>query len=313
MRCIKCQAKAVTEIRQHNAAYCAEHFFGHFENQVRRNIRRYRMCAEKDRILVAVSGGKDSLALWDVLVNFGYQTAGLHIHLGIGGYSDKGLEAAQGFARARNLELITVNVAQDYGMAIPELAQTLRRAPCSGCGLTRRYIFNREASERGYNVLATGHNLDDEAATLLGNVLHWDMEHLPRQHPALETTHPKFVRKIKPLYTLSEKETATYCLLKRIRYHADECPNAAGARSLIYKHALNEIELNSPGAKLRFVRGFLEKARAALSAQPVALRECLSCGQPTTTERCAFCRLWDQALARRKKSQAVRLASFPAL
>ena len=46
-------------------------------------------------------------------------------------------------------------------------------------------LFNRAALEGGFDVVATGHNLDDEAATLLGNTLRWQTELIARQHPSL--------------------------------------------------------------------------------------------------------------------------------
>ncbi len=68
------------------------------------------------------------------------------------------------FARARGAGLRVVSVREKYGLGIRELARQARRAACSVCGLHKRYFFNREAVEGGYNVVATGHNLDDEAA-----------------------------------------------------------------------------------------------------------------------------------------------------
>lgn len=295
MRCIQCETKAVIDLPRHNAAFCREHFLQYFDNQVRRNIRRHSMCDGTNRILVAVSGGKDSLALWDLLIRLGYNTTGLHVQLGIDGYSARGEEASRKFAAAHDVPLLTVDLARSYGLNIPQLSHALGRVPCSGCGLSRRYVFNREALEHGFDVIATGHNLDDEAATLLGNVLHWQVGYLAHQAPVLESTYPGLVRRIKPLYTLTEKETATYCLLKDIAYHADECPNSKGARSLLYKDVLNRIERESPGAKQTFVRGFLEKTQAVFQNESVNLRDCAICGQPTTSNTCAFCRMWERA------------------
>ena len=52
-------------------------------------IDDFDMLQPTDRILVAVSGGKDSLAVWDMLIEAGYQADGLYIGLGIGEYSDE--------------------------------------------------------------------------------------------------------------------------------------------------------------------------------------------------------------------------------
>ncbi len=102
--------------------------------------------------------------------------------------------------------------------------------------MSKRHIFNDTALRHGYDVLATGHNLDDEAAVLFGNVLRWETEYLGRQHPVLPAA-PGFVRKVKPLIRLSERELAAYCVLNDIDYIVEECPMAAGNRHLGYKHA----------------------------------------------------------------------------
>ena len=160
--------------------------------------------------------------------------------------------------------------------------------------------MNRAAVGHGYPVIATGHNLDDEAAVLFGNVLHWQMDPLARQSPALASTHPKLARRVKPLYRLSERETAAYAFLRGIDYIVDECPFAKGATSIAHKQILDRLEEASPGAKHNFLFGFLEKARGAFqNADPVALNECVVCGQVTTGEICAFCKLSDQVKRRR--------------
>src|SRR5207247_1748980 len=131
------------------------------------------------------SGGKDSLALWDVLLDLEYRAAGLYLGLGIGEYSSRSAEVARSFARQRNAELIEVDLATEYGFDIPTAGRKGSRSTCAVCGLSKRYVFNRVAAERGFDVVATGHNLDDEAATLLGNTLRWETASIARQSPVL--------------------------------------------------------------------------------------------------------------------------------
>ena len=95
-------------------------------------------------------------------------------------------------------------------------------------------------------MVATGHNLDDEAAVLFGNVLRWDAEYLGRQYPVLPAS-PGFVRKVKPLVRLSEREMAAYCVIRGIDYIVEECPMAEGNRHLAYKEALNTLEQTLAG------------------------------------------------------------------
>ena len=295
MKCRKCGEPAILELRRHNAAFCAPDFLDFFRNQVREAIRKYRMLERDERVLVAVSGGKDSLALWDVLIDDGYRTTGLYLDLGIFDYSVASKAKCEAFAAARGVPLIVTSVAEAVGAPVPVIKDVTRRPPCSGCGLSKRYLMNRVALEHGMPVVATGHNLDDEAATLLGSVLHWQTEALSRQSPALPSTHEKLVRRVKPLYRLSERETAAYAFLRRIDYIVEECPFAKGATSIAHKEILSRMEDASPGAKHNFLFGYLEKARAAFErAEAVTLNECARCGQVTTGTVCAFCKLADQ-------------------
>ncbi|HEV8473253.1 MAG TPA: ATP-binding protein [Methylomirabilota bacterium] len=295
MKCRKCGEPAALELRRHNAAFCGPDFLEFFRNQVREAIRRHKMFARDERVLVAVSGGKDSLALWDVLIDEGYDTTGLYLDLGIFDYSVESKTKCEAFAARRGAPLIVTRVADEVGAPVPVIKQVTRRPPCSGCGLSKRYLMNRVALDHGLPVVATGHNLDDEAATLFGSVMHWQMEALPRQSPALPSTHAKLVRRVKPLYRLSERETAAYAFLRRIDYIVEECPFAVGATSIAHKKILDRMEDAAPGAKHNFLFGFLEKARPAFErAESVTLQECVRCGQVTTGTVCAFCKLADQ-------------------
>ena len=306
MKCRVCRAPAVLDIRRHNAAFCREHFLRHCRDQIRRAIDDHDMIAPGEQVLVAVSGGKDSLALWDVLVGLGYEAHGLYLGLGIGGYSDASAQAARTFARARGLRLHEVDLAAEYGYDVPGAAAATHRSPCGACGLSKRHVFNSVAVEHGYDVVATGHNLDDEAAVLLGNVLRWEAGYLGRQHPVLPASLG-FARKVKPLYRLGERETAAYCVLVGIDYQVEECPMAEGNRHLGYKEVLNALEDRSPGAKAAFVFGFVDRAHEHFAEEAGAeredLRACEVCGSPTTSDVCAFCRLRERVGSRAVHAQ----------
>jgi uncharacterized protein (TIGR00269 family) len=295
VKCTKCKGSAILELRRHNAAFCAPDFVAFFKNQVREAIRKYHMFSRDERVLVAVSGGKDSLALWDVLIDDGYDTTGLYLDLGIFEYSVESKARCEAFATSRGVPLVISRVADEVGAPVPVIKQVTRRPPCSGCGLSKRYLMNKAAQDHGIPVVATGHNLDDEAATLFGSVMHWQTDALPRQSPALASTHPKLVRRVKPLYRLSERETAAYAFVRKIDYIVEECPFAKGATSIAHKETLNRMEEASPGAKHNFLFGFFEKARPAFErADGVTFNECTRCGQVTSGTVCAFCKLSDQ-------------------
>jgi uncharacterized protein (TIGR00269 family) len=299
MRCRRCPQQAVIEIRRHNAAYCPACFVEVFRRQIERTIERHRMLEATDRVLVAVSGGKDSLALWDVLLDLAYDATGLYLGLGIGGYSDRSAQVARAFSESRGAELLTVDLARDFGYDVPTAGRKGPRSTCAICGLSKRYVFNRAAIEGGYDVVATGHNLDDEAATLLGNTLRWRTDAIARQAPVLPARQG-LVRKIKPLHRVSELETAAYAFLRGIDYVVEECPLVSGNTQLRYKEAMNAIEGSSPGTKAQFLFGFLDRSRSLFAHEDQAVLEpCGSCGQPTPGAFCAFCRARAQILGER--------------
>jgi tRNA(Ile)-lysidine synthase TilS/MesJ len=184
----------------------------------------------------------------------------------------------------------------------------------------KRYFFNRVAAEGKFTVVATGHNLDDEAARLLGNLLHWHRDHLSRQHPFLPDAGEGLVRKVKPLWRVSELETASYGFLKGIDYVTEECPMSEDATSLVYKEALSFVEEQMPGTRTVFYQGFLDPGNPLRRAPEGRPREetaegeaggmaegagtpraCASCGAPTYAETCSFCRLRERVQKRREQ------------
>ena len=295
MRCKRCSRQAVINLRSYRLALCEEHFVERFISVVRRAVKEYRLLSRHDRVLVAVSGGKDSLALWDVLLELGYTADGLYIDLGIrrGRYSEISKRKSIAFAEQRGAELKVLDLRREYGATMPKLARRSTRSTCGVCGIVKRHEMNRIALEGGYDVLATGHNLDDEASVLLANLLRWNTGLLARQAPRLEAWHPKLVPKVKPLCLLTERETATYAIVRGIDYVYElECPYSERATSITMKEALNRIEERSPGTKLYFYRGFLKHRELFAPSQGRGkAMECEVCGFPTTSRRCAFCRL----------------------
>jgi tRNA-5-methyluridine54 2-sulfurtransferase len=303
VKCRTCGQKAAIHMRQHRLALCKEHFLDWIPEQTQRFIKKYKMFTTRDRVLVAVSGGKDSLSLWDILWRQGYDCDGLYIGLGIDrgiGYSDESRRLTERFAKARGLHLHVVEVEEQYGESIPILSERTQRGkekPCAVCGLSKRHIMNRVAHENGYDVLVTGHNLDDEASVLLGNTLNWASSFLVRQWPVLEASQTGLARKAKPLCRFYERDMAAYALLRGIDYIYEECPYAEGSKSLYYKSLLNQLEEERAGAKLAFYLSFLQAKEEGLFAKDgdkaeKQLHRCPTCGQPTTTPNlCTFCRM----------------------
>ena len=303
MRCRKCGQRAAINMRHHRLALCSSHFPEWLVEQTQRFIEKYNMFTPSDRLLVAVSGGKDSLSLWDILWRLGYQTVGLYIDLGIDGdirYSARSRQCAQRFAEERGLVLDIFDIKSEIGRDLPDLADENLRGkekPCSTCGLVKRYIMNRFALKQEFDALVTAHNLDDEAAILLANTLDWSLEHLSRGLPVMPSG-AGFVKKVKPFCRISERESAAYAIMRAIEYMEDECAYSAGSKQLFFKHHLNEWEDEMPGVKLRFYNNYLKAIEKGAfparqdSPEILSLQQCSVCGQPTTADGLgAFCRM----------------------
>jgi len=302
MKCKKCGAKASVNMRQHRLALCKEQYLEWVPEQTERFIKKYDMFTRDEKILVAVSGGKDSLSLWEILVRLGYQADGFYIGLGIDegiNYSHESQRLTEKFANENNLKFHIVDIGREYGQPIPVMAERSHRGfgkPCAVCGLAKRHEMNRIARDLGYDVLATGHNLDDEAAVLFGNTLSWASDFLLRQSPVLPSSEG-LARKVKPLCRFYEREMTAYAIARGIEYIYEECPFAEGSQSIYYKEVLNQLETARPGTKLIFYLRFLEARKSGelfieKNVEHAHVHPCTKCGQLTSApDMCSFCRM----------------------
>ncbi len=293
MKCKVCKELAVVSLRSHHAGFCAPCFLQFFERQVERGINSQKLFTRDDKVLVALSGGKDSLALMFELARLGYQVTGLHIDLSIEGSSNVTRKVVEDFCAKHGFELIVKEMAKE-GLAIPLVKARLKRPICSACGKIKRYFFNKTAMDLGFTALATGHNLDDEVARLFSNTIRWDNAYLSDQGPMLEA-EDGFARKVKPLWRLTEFETANYGFLMGIEHHYAPCPYSGGASFTFHKHLWQQLEEAMPGRKLDFYQGFLQRGRPVFARAEAeagqTLTPCQRCGYPTSAEVCGVCRI----------------------
>ena len=291
MKCKFCERKAFIKLHYPRMYLCEKHFMEYFERKVKRTIERYKLLRPDERVLVVVSGGKDSAVTAYVLKKLGYRIECLHINLGIGEYSEKSEDYAVRQCKKLGVPLHIVRIKELLGKGIGEVRT--RRPICSYCGLTKRYIFNKFAYDNGFDAVATGHNLDDEASFIFSSIMHWNTQYLAKQGPILPG-EGKFVKKVKPLYELTEREVVAYALASGIEYHIEECPHARGATTLEYKEILNMMEEKRPGTKINFVKGYLRKKKLfKTELEEIKLGECRVCGMPAQGEKCSFCSFWD--------------------
>ena len=164
--------------------------------------------------------------------------------------------------------------------------------------MIKRYVMNKICIEKGYNLLLTGHNLDDEAAALFGNVLYWKKEYLWKKDISLEEDEGHLSRKAKPFFLCSEREVAAYAIISGIDYIYEECPFSKGAKTITYKNILGSIEESSPGTKLMFIKGYLKELEEIKRSSPhegfrgsnAGTGYCGACGYPSGGGLCGYCR-----------------------
>lgn len=292
MGCDICGRKPTYRLYQRGRILCKDHFVEFFIGKVRDTIESFSLFSKDDRIMVAVSGGKDSLVLLKVLKDLGYDVCAFHINLGIGEYSDISSKKFMNFVEREKISHIILDVKSMMGFGIGEIAKKVKRPTCSVCGTIKRYLMDRYS--KGY-VVATGHNLDDEVSFLFMNLFNWSLGYIKRQSPILPEEHG-FSRKVKPLSLIYEYETALYAFINGIDYVLDECPLSHGATTLDIKKAVNMIEGKIPDFKVRFFETFINlKDRIDVEdRRDGELRPCLRCGYPTIIGVCLFCRIMER-------------------
>ncbi len=291
MKCRVCGEPASISLKAYNTALCASDFISFLEKRTLTTIKKYHLFDEEEKLIVAVSGGKDSLSVWSILNKLGYTADALYIHLGIEEYSDLSLEKILKMADILKSRVYIFNVLKIFGKDIYKLSRVMKRVPCSACGTIKRYIMNRVCMDKGYTTVVTGHNIDDEASALFGNILYWKDEYIGKKNLVLEGREGHLSKKVKPFFLCSEREIAAYAILNDIDYIKQECPYSVGANTLIYKEILNKLEVKSPGTKLQFVKGYL-KAYKSYEKEHIKTIDnfCSQCGYPTYGDLCNFCR-----------------------
>ncbi len=263
------------------------------------------MLSYNDRIAIAVSGGKDSITLLNVLASMERKfprasLVAVTVDEGIKGYRDEALEIAAETCKKLKIENHSVSFKSLYGFTLDEIVQRMRErknelTPCAFCGVLRRKALNVAALEVGANKVATGHTLDDEVQTSLLNVFHGDITRLASEKPVTDQVHPRLVQKVKPLCEIPEKESALYAYVKGLPFQSTPCPYASEALRNDIRVLLNQIEERHAGTKFTVFKS-LEKLRPAISSitEKGEFKECKECGDPSVGELCMACQLLKQ-------------------
>jgi len=299
-RCRFCGGAASYHLDHARMSLCQGCFIQYYERKVHRIIARHRMLDGARRVAVAVSGGKDSLALLQALQEIssrhypGVEVHAIHIDLGIPGYSEECRRIAEGVCERLGVECAVYDLREVEGYGIPDLLTTpFRRRICAACGTVKRYLLNKIAYGMGADRLATGHNLDDMVEILFELYLRGSVGEIARIRPVSWSSHPKLVTRIKPLIELTEKEDLYYVLAKGLPILEAECPLSTESRMNKRKRLIHAIESEIPGFRHTFYKSHLKRLLPMLEAgvEEPEIRECARCGMPAISEVCSYCKL----------------------
>jgi uncharacterized protein (TIGR00269 family) len=305
-KCTLCRRGDAVYLRPYSGEkLCGRCFCLSVEDRVRSTIAKYEMLRFDDRIAVGVSGGKDSMALLNILTKLEKsfpkaELAAVTVDEGIRKYRDEALTIAAKGCRKLGVEHIVVSFKQLFGQELDSLVERLRKktsvgrglTPCAYCGVLRRRALNSAAREWGATKLATAHNLDDETQTILLNILHGDPLRIVRHRPVSSSASSGFVCRIKPFCEVLEKEIAFYAYLNKVKFQAIPCPYASTALRNDVRTMLNRMEERHSGLKYTVYRS-AERLRSS-SWETVDLRRwnaCKLCGEPAGHEVCQPCKL----------------------
>ena len=293
-RCDKCGRPAVALLTYSGRHLCWEHFRELFHKRVRRWMRRQWFLRRGMRVLVALSGGKDSGTALHVLnEEFGDRVELLAISVdeGIRGFREKTLERAKEAAASEGVEHVFVTFKEFYGVTTDDAARVLDRPPCSFCGVLRRKLLNVKAKELGADYIALGTNLDDFSQTVLMNVVKNDVMKLARIGPH-KLRIPGLVPRVFPLISIPESEVLTYALQEGIPFSEEVCPYKFLAVRGRFRGVLGYLESSIPGTRHSLLNFYMElRPFLGKRARGVRVGGCERCGEPTSGRLCKACQL----------------------
>lgn len=293
--CSLCREPAIVFQRHSGRHLCGRHFTAEVEQRVADTIKKRNLIVAGDRVAVALSGGKDSTALLLILSRLltcwqDVRLVAITIDEGIAGYREETVNSAEQLTRRLGIEHHCISFSELFGDSLDTFLKGREPQACSICGILRKKGLVSGAHRIGATKLATGHNLDDEAQSVLMNVFRGDLSRLCRNSGV--DSSGKFVPRIKPLSLVSEKEIAQYLILHDAWTELPECPYTRYAMRREVRSLLSGFEYRHPGTMLHLIES-RHKIEVACTGSVISepLRSCRGCGDPSSGEFCQVCLL----------------------
>ncbi|GIM11593.1 hypothetical protein Vretimale_15091, partial [Volvox reticuliferus] len=285
--CIKCQSsKAMLKRPKTQEQVCRGCFFTLFEEEVHETIVQTKLFKPGERVAIAASGGKDSTVLAHIMTTlnarygYGLDLFLLSIDEGIAGYRDDSLETVKRNELQYGIPLKVVSYKDLYGWTMDEIvAQIGTKNNCTFCGVFRRQALDRGAVLAGANKIATGHNADDVAETVLLNILRGDVPRLGRCANII-TGEDSSLPRVKPFKYAYEKEIVLYAYYKKLDYFSTECVYAPFAARGFAREFIKDLEAARPMAIIDVIRSAEDFTFTSASEDKLP--------QPRTCERCGY-------------------------
>ncbi|MHA1685931.1 MAG: TIGR00269 family protein [Candidatus Heimdallarchaeaceae archaeon] len=308
MKCTFCGHNALYVRPYDKLALCAKHFNEQMVRRVQKTITKYKMFGRHDRIAIGVSGGKDSIALLDIMHKIEQdfpdsELVAITIDEGIAGYREEGLKYAKLHVERLNVEHHIFSFKKDFGYELDEIISILGRrgeqrefGACTYCGILRRKVLNYAAKEVNADVLVTAHNLEDEAETILLNIIRGDIGRLLRLNPRPRKIHSSLIPRVKPFRLTPQAEIVMYCIINDLEYQEIPCPYAVEAYRGEVREFIFNTQMKQPMLPFNIVRGLdkLIKLTQNTTKEKSTIKECKICGEATTGEICKACWLKDK-------------------
>ena len=295
--CARCGGVSFFTRRYSGETLCSKCFKESIIDKTRRTVSKYKMIGPGDKVAVAVSGGKDSLALLKVL-NELYrhrrtQIVAISVDEGVAGYRDEALDHARSVTGELGIEHTVVSYKEMFGFSLDQALDwkdDRNVSSCSFCGVFRRRAIDEAAVKVRASVVATAHNLDDCVQTFMMNLMHGDVARLGWLDPSYsDLSFP--IRRVKPFMEIYEEEVALYAYQTGVPFQSVSCPYMhEGLRSEVRDY-LNMMEANHPGIKNVLLRSSLDViSRYAHSSDKQSV-PCSNCGNPSSNGLCNVCRM----------------------